>query len=243
MKKRFYLLIPIIFLIGLGLVMIPAKAATINDAQNDVIGMQTWVEDDKLKLDCNWVPDDSSMIDIQTISWVDAGSNYTVTMTFYGTPNATAIEEAEVSVMIMFLINGSTYPDDLETESPESHLTISSAAGGTVIGNQTSVPYVGVMQVSGNSLIWSFNKSIEPVAPIALENWDLVAFAGFSYNTEVDGVTYTNLALDHYNFDYMEESLTAACLLLNIPGYSPLIIGVIAVVTIGVIIKTNQKKK
>ena len=129
MKKRLYLLIPIIVLLAIGLVMVPAKAATINDAQDDVIGMQTWVEDDKLKVDCNWAPTDASMIDIQTISWVDAGPNYTVTMTFYGNPNSTLIEEAEVSVMIMFLINGTTYPDDLETDTPEAHLTINSAAG------------------------------------------------------------------------------------------------------------------
>ena len=98
------------------------------------------------------------------------------------------------------------------------------------------------MLVSGHSLIWSFNKIIEPVAPVALENWDLVAFAGYSYTKVVDEITYTQIALDHYNFDYLEDSLTAACAFLNIPGYSPIIIGVIAVVTIGVIIKKKFKK-
>ena len=244
MKKRLYLLIPIVALLALGLFMIPAKAATINDGQNDVIGIKSWEEGEELNLDCDWVPTDASMIDIQAITWVDAGPNYTITMTFYGNPNATLIADGDVSVSIMFLINGSTYPDDLETETPEAHLTLSSISGGVVIGNSTSIPIYDVMMVSGNSLIWSFVKTIEPVTPVALDSWDLLALVYYSYTEVVDEITYSYIAIDHYNFGYIAENLQAVCALLNldIPGYSLIAVGIVAVITIGVIIKKKYKK-
>ena len=241
MKKRFFLLFPIVILMILGSFIVPAKAATINDPQDDIIGIRTWTEDEEDKFDCDWVPDDASMIDIQTISWVDAGPNYTVTMTFFGTPDDGLLQDGTVNVNLFFLINGSTFSEDIQSETPEAHLTLSAANDGTVVGNATTVQ-MGVMMISGHSLIWSFPKTLAPVTPTAVDTWDLMAFTLNGYSETVGDIEYTYAALDHYNFDYLEEALTAICALLDIPGYSLIAIGVVAVITIGVIIKKKFKK-
>ena len=163
MKKRLYLLIPVVVLLASGLFIIPVKAETRNDDENDVFGLRSWTEDGNPKIDCTWLPVNYSMIDIENVTWLDAGTNYTVTMTFYGTPNATLVEEESVNVFIWFLIDGTSYPDDYETTMPEGNLTISSAINGTVWGDL--LPVNNTMLVSGNSLIWSFDKTITSLTP------------------------------------------------------------------------------
>jgi hypothetical protein len=240
MKKNFYLLLPIAFLLILGSFVMPARATTINDPQDDIIGIRTWEENGESKFDCEWVPPDASMIDIQTISWIESGPNYTITMTFYGTPSDGLLQDGTVMVNLFFLINGSTFADDINTETPEAHLTISAADDGTVIGNETTIQ-TGIMSLSAHSLIWSFPLTIAPVTPVALDNWDLMAFSMNGYDETIENITYNYAALDHYNFDYLEDTLTAICTLLNIPGYSLIAVGVVAVITIGVIIKKKYK--
>ena len=245
MKKRLYLLIPVIVLLALGSLMLPARASSISDPQNDLIGLASWTEDGEAKFDCDWAPAAGSMIDIEKIEWLDAGLNYTVNVTFYGTPNATKLETSETVVYIFFLINGTAFPDDLETETPVAHLTISSLANGTIISSNNSMVFQA-MTVGAHSLFWTFPKDIDPTIPVALENWDLVAYAGWGYSVydSDTGITFQYTVLDHYNYDYLEETLLAICALLdlNIPGYSLIVVGVVATITIGVIIKKKFKK-
>ena len=241
MKKRFYLLFPVVVLLILGSFIVPTKAATINDPQDDIIGLRNWTEDGEAKFDCDWVPDDASMIDIQTISWIESGPNYTITMTFYGTPVDGLLQDGTVSVMLFFLINGSTFTEDIQTLIPEAHLTISAENGGTVIGNSTTVQ-TGVMTLSSHSLIWSFPITLAPFTPAAVDSWDLIAFTLNGYDETIGDITYSYAALDHYNFDYYEETMTIICILVDIPGYSIITVGVVAVITIGVIIKKKYKK-
>ncbi len=241
MKKVNFLLIPVVLLVIFGSMIIPVKAETINDPQNDIIGIRTWTEGEEDKFDCDWVPDDASMIDIQTISWIESGPNYTITMTFYGTPDDGLLQDGTVNVNLFFLINGSTFSDDIQTENPEAHFTISAANGGTVIGNSTTVQY-GVMMLSAHSLIWSFPITLAPVTPAALNTWDLMAFSMNGYSETVGDIEYSYVALDQYNFDYLEDALTAICAFLNIPGYSLLVVGIISIITVGIIIKKNHKK-
>ena len=241
MKKRFLLLIPITAILVLGLFMSPVKAAGINDPEGDIIGVRTWTEDGDPKIDCDWVPADASFIDIEAIQWIESGGgvNYTVTMSFYGIPNATLIEDGDVTSTIFFLVNGSTFPEEMDSETPEAALSITSVAGGTVMGNETTTPETGVMTIAGDSMVWEFNKSLA-YNPVALENWDVIAAVMYTY----DEGNYTNSALDHYNFDYLEDVLTLVCSLINlqIPGYSVIAVGVVAVITIGVIVKKKYKK-
>jgi len=240
MKNRYYLLIPITMLLLFGLLVIPAKAASVSDPEGDVIGIQTWTEGGNPKIDCDWTPENTSMLDIESIEWLDAGLNYTVSMTFYGNVNQTLIEDSDVIIGMFFLINGSSFPDELDSETPEAHITITSEGNGTILGNETSIPITNVMVISGDTLTWNFNKSITDVTPVVLENWDLIAYATYTYT---DG-NFTNYALDHYNFDYLEDTLTTVCNLLNlqIPGYSLIAVGVVAVTTIGLIIRKKFKK-
>jgi hypothetical protein len=242
MKKRFLLLIPIIAFLTMGLFMIPVKAETVNDAQDDVFGMRTWTEDGNPKVDCSWLPTNYSMIDIQAITWVDAGSNFTVSMTFYGEPNATLLEQANVSIVIMFLINGTTYPEDLATDSPDYNLLVTSEYNGTVVGD--ALPVNNIMNLSGNSLIWSFPKTVTSLTPVTLDLWDLLAVANYGYTENISDVIYTYSVFDHYNYTYLEDTYSLLCgiLELEIPGYSLIAVGVVSVITISVIFKKKYKK-
>ena len=102
------------------------------------------------------------------------------------------------------------------------------------------------MNVSGNSLIWTFAKDLEPITPDLLENWDVVAGVGWEYSVyeNTTGFTYDYQLIDHYNLDFLADSLTELCELihLKIPGYSPIIVGVISIITIGIVIKKKFKK-
>ena len=100
------------------------------------------------------------------------------------------------------------------------------------------------MTVEVQSVSFSVNKSLSAQTPDVLENWDVMAVAAHSYAEIVSNVTYTYIALDHYNFDSLEDALTLVCNLINlqIPGYSLIAVGVVAVITIGVIIKKKIKK-
>ncbi len=243
MKKRFYILIPVIVLLVLGSTMLPVRAASISDPQNDVIGLASWTEDGEPKVNCNFLPVGSSMIDIEKIEWEESGLNYTVNITFYGTPNATKLETSEVAVYIFLLINGSTFPHDLETETPQAHYSINSLSNGTVFSSNNSV-VSQTMTVGAHSLFWTFPKDIEPTVPSALENWDLVAYAGWGFSNfdNLTGMTYQYTVLDHYNYDYLEDTLLAICAFLKIPGYSLIVIGGVAIITIGVVIKKKFKR-
>ncbi|MBN2154509.1 MAG: hypothetical protein JW776_00510 [Candidatus Lokiarchaeota archaeon] len=239
MKKHTYILLTVVLLSLLGSFMTPAYAQSVSDPEGDVIGVDQWTEGGNPRINCDWVWENSSMIDIATIAWLEVGTNYTVTMSFYGQPNATLIENSTIVAGILFLINGSVFPEELEDDSPEAHFTISTEANGTVMGNSTSVQ-INTMVVSGNDLSWTFNKSLAPVTPVVLDNWDVVAFSLFQ---QAEG-NHTYAALDHYNFDYMEDLLKLACSLINlqIPGYSLIVVGVIAVITVGILIKKKYDK-
>ena len=242
MKKRLYLLIPVVVLLASGLFIIPVKAESVNDPENDVFGSRSWTEVGTPKIDCTWLPVDYSMIDIENITWIDGGTYYNVTMTFYGTPNATLIEEDSVNVLIWFLIDGTSYPDDYETTMPEGNLTISSAINGTVWGDL--LPVNNTMLVSGNSLIWSFDKAITSLTPVSLDQWDLLALANYGYTANISNIIYTYSVFDHYNYDFLEVTYGLLCgiLELDIPGYSLIAIGAVSIITIGVIIKKKHKK-
>ncbi len=245
MKKRTFLLVPIAILLLFGLFALPVKGASVTDPEGDLIGVHQWTDGEgNPKIDCDWDPSsivNVSSIDIKSIEWMESGGgvNYTVTMTFFGLPNATLISMGRIAASIFFIVNGSTFPDELDSETPDAALTIISSGGGTVLGNETTIPETGVMTVSGDSIYWEFNKSLA-FNPVSLDNWDVLAAVMYQYSVDVN--TYT--ALDHYNFDYLEDVLTLVCSLINlqIPGYSLIAVGVVAVITIGVIIKKKYKK-
>jgi hypothetical protein len=159
-------------------------------------------------------------------------------MTFYGTPNDALLQDGNVSVLIYFLVDGSTFPEEGDALIPAANLTISSAAGGTAIGTTTET---GVMSISSHSLIWSFPTTVAPGTPLATNEWDIIALSLNGYDETVGDITYTYAALDHINFDYYADAMTLVCTLLNIPGYSLIIVGIVAVVTVGVIIKKKIK--
>jgi len=245
MKKRLFLFIPLMVLLTLSSIIIPVKAAIVNDPQNDVIGLATWTEDGDPKFDCDWLPSFSSSIDIESIEWIESGDNYTIQISFFGTLNETLVNTSVIEVFIFILINGTTFPEDIETETPTAHFTLSSLANGTVTSSNNTV-VSDAMVIGEQNLNWTFSKDIDPATPVGLENWDVVAYASWSWSqyNEDTGITTQFLILDHYNFDYITSIITELCLLLDlkIPGYSLITIGVVSVITIGVIIKKKIKK-
>ena len=92
----------------------PCESTNVTDPQNDVIGLKSWTEDGEPKFDCTWLPvaPAVAMIDIEKIEWLNASVDYTVNMTFYGTPNATYLESSDIVVYMYFLIDGTPFPDD-----------------------------------------------------------------------------------------------------------------------------------
>jgi len=239
MKKRVFLLFPLVVLLFFGSSIIPVRAASVNDPQDDLIGIHTWEEDEEQDVDCDYIPTEYYYVDIKSIEWLEVGDNYTVTITFWGTPDQAKIESGDVAVLLMFLINGSAFPEDLESESPDAHFYLAGSSGSVQANNTYEYD---VMTYVGDGIVWNFNKSIAPVAPVALESWDVIAMASYSYEQTVGTVEHSYIMLDHYNFLYMETALKAICAILDIPGYSLIIVGVVAVVTIGFIIKRQLKK-
>ena len=216
--------------------MIPVNAESINDPENDLFGMQAWEEDGEINVNCDWTPSGFSFIDIKTIEWLDAGLNYTVRIEFYGPPNQTTIENMDAQVEVMFLVNGSDFPDDIDTNSPDAHIKCLSS--GYVMGDLT-IEY-DVMNFSGNSIIWNFNKSVVDITPQTIDIWDVVAHAGYSYTEDASGIEYSYMVIDHYGLEGIVEAYQALCTLLDIPGYSILAVGIFA---IGAIVLIIRKKK
>jgi hypothetical protein len=221
------------------------NAAIINDPQNDVIGLATWTEDGDPKFDCDWLPTVTSSIDIESIEWTESGDNFTVNISFYGILNETLVNMSTIVVYIFILINGSTFPEDLETETPTAHFSLSSLANGTVTSSNNTV-VSEAMEYGEKSLNWTFSKHIDPAIPVALENWDVAAYASWSWSfySEDTGITTQYLLLDHYNFEYITQTILSICTLLDlkIPGYSLIVVGAVSILTIGVIIKKKIKK-
>lgn len=246
MKKRYFLLVPLAFLLVIGSLMVPVKAASVNDPEGDLVGMSQWSEEGNPRFDCKWMPTEfnASIMDIESIEWVENGLNYSITIDFYGnvSDDSGYFTNDSIEVYIFFLVNGSVFPDEMDVdvtggEVPDANLFISSTAGGSALGG---IPAINVMEIIDDTINWNFPQSILNVTPVALDSWDLTAISLYVYE---DG-NYTNIALDHYNFDYVAEMLLAFCNLVNldIPGYSIIAIGVVAVITIGVIIKKKHKK-
>lgn len=247
MKKRLYFLIPITILLVFGIFIVPAKAQDfINDAQNDVIGYHTYI-DDGPKIDCTWTHDLNTSLDIKSIYWYefnDGVDKYNVSMEFYGVLNETYIIDENVTVNIFFLVNGTEYAQDLEfdymnDELPYYHLMLSSLATG--IANGTGIPEIGVMSISGNNITWTFAQTVVATAPLeTLNNWNTVAMVVYSSDNGSD----TWIAIDHYGLDYMMDTLLALCgiIEIDIPGYSLIAVGAISVVTVGFIIRKKMKK-
>ena len=117
MKKRYLLLLPIFLLIA-GSFVTTTKAQTVNDPQGDIIGIHTWTEGSEQEIDCDWMPAVTDFFDISSIEWAEAGDNYTVTMSFYGETDIGYIDNGTVTAALFFLINGTSYPDDLEEQFP-----------------------------------------------------------------------------------------------------------------------------
>jgi len=128
---------------------------------------------------------------------------------------------------------------DLEEQFPDAHFQLTTSGQGTVTGNSTSYQY-DTLTVNTNDFTWSFWKNLTDVTPVALANWDVVGFTSY----DESNANHTYAALDHYNFDYMEEILTLVCALLNleIPGYPLIAVGIIAIITVSVIIRKKFKK-
>ncbi len=247
MKKRFFLLIPLTILLVFGLFMVPAKGqGLINDAQNDVFGVHTYL-DGGPQIDCSWTHELNTSLDIKSIFWHefnDGVDKYNVSMEFYGTLNETYITNETVVVNIFFLVNGTDFPSDLEFdfangELPDYHLIVSSL--GTGIANGTGIPETGVMTFSGNNITWTFNQTVVATAPLeVLENWNVTAMVVYASDNGTD----TYLALDHIGLDYMMDNMLALCgiLEIDIPGYPLIAVGVISVITVGMIIRKKMKK-
>ena len=247
MKKRLFLLIPITFLLVFGLFMMPAKAQDfIHDAENDVISFHQYF-DGGPQINCTWTHDLNTSLDIKSIYWHefnDGADKFNVSMEFYGLVNETYITDGNVSVTIFFLVNGTQYPRDLvfdfaNDELPDYHLIVSSL--GTGIANGTGIPEIGVMAISGNNITWTFAQTVVTTTPLdTLENWSVVAMAVYS----ADMVNDTYLALDQYGLDTMADGLLALCgiLELDIPGYPLIAVGIISVITVGIVIRKKMKK-
>ena len=247
MKKRLFLLIPITLLLVFGLFMVPAKAQDfINDAEDDVLGYHTYV-DAGPKIDCSWTHSLNTSLDIKSIYWHefnDGADKFNISMEFYGVLNETYITNGTVIVSIFFLVNGTAYPTDLEfdfanNELPDYHLIVSSL--GTGIANGTGIPEIGVMAISGNNITWTFAQTVVATTPLeTLENWDVIAMTMYS----LEEVNDTYVALDHYGLDHMVDNLLALCgiIEIDIPGYSLIAVGVISVITVGIIIRKKMKK-
>jgi hypothetical protein len=245
LKKKYYLLVPLTLLLVAGSLMVPVRASSVTDPQNDLVGMSQWSEEGNPRFDCNWLPTEFniSSMDIKSINWVETGGvNYSITMEFYGNVNVTYIANESIQAHIFFLVNGSVFPDDLQAdptagELPMANLIISSQYGGSAV---SGIPAPNVMEIVENNITWNFPQAILNVTAVALDSWDLIALSIYQYND----ANYTNIALDHYNYDYLADTLLAFCNLvnLNIPGYSLIAVATVSIATIAVIIKNNRKK-
>ena len=245
MKNRIYLLIPVVFILMLGSFIPSFQAAGINelDPENDIIGVKYWEGEDSINVDCEWLPENTSMIDIKNITWVDGGGfHYIVNMSFYGDINATLITNEDVEISMFFLINGTDFPEEFESETPDYNFLLSSTFGGSVIGNVAAE--VAQMSFSTQAVSFTVNKSLSSETPVALADWKIAAVVQYMYEENISNVIYEYTAIDHYNFEYVEDTLGTLCGIfeLQIPGYSIIAVGVVAVFTIGFIIKKKFKK-
>ena len=186
MKKRYYLLVPLALLLVLGSLMVPVKASSVTDPENDIVGMSQWSEAGNPRFDCDWTPTEfnTSSMDIKSIAWVETGGvNYSVTMEFYGNVNDTYIANETIKVNIFFLVNGSLFSDDLEVDAtagelPEANLIIGSQLGGSAV---SGLPALNVMEIVDTNITWNFPQAILNVTAVALDSWDLVAIAFYEF--------------------------------------------------------------